>query len=144
MLTRDQVLEAVKSGQVKECIDGRNYGRLCAFFPMSDWPVFGMVLKEGATPQETKEFNRDTVIEQLKSDVAFGFEKALGQRGISASLMNDVVKMWMWVLEDDLQNFDDYAQYGLPLLKAVAVKYGFENPIGDKRGDECDFASDGY
>ena len=26
--------------------------------------------------------------------------------------------------------------YGLPLLKAVAVKYGFKNPIGDDEGTE--------
>ncbi len=56
--------------------------------------------------------------------------------------MYEVVKMWMYILEDDLQNFEDYAQYGLPLFKAVALKYGFENPIGEDKGDEDKYASD--
>lgn len=30
----------------------------------------------------------------------------------------------------------NYAMYGLPLFKATAVKYGWENPIGDDNGDE--------
>lgn len=36
---------------------------------------------------EPKEWTRENILEQLKSDVEFGFEKALDQRGISASLM---------------------------------------------------------
>lgn len=44
--------------------------------------------------------------------------------------------MWNWILEDGLENWDvnDYTQYGLPLFKATAQKYGFDNPIDD---DEC-------
>jgi hypothetical protein len=84
------------------------------------------------------------VLAQLKKDVAFGFEKALNQRGISAGLMSEVVKMWNWILEEGLENYDEdngYAQYGLPLFKATAVKYGFDNPIGDNNGDEDEYAS---
>lgn len=55
-------------------------------------------------------------------------------------MMYAVVKMWMVVLEDELQSFDEYALYGLPLFKAVAVKYGFENPIGDDSGAESKYA----
>jgi hypothetical protein len=51
--------------------------------------------------------------------------------------------MWLWILEVDAE-FDtvDYAQYGLPIFKAVAVKYGFPNPIGDDNGDEPKYACD--
>jgi hypothetical protein len=68
----------------------------------------------------------------------------LDKRGISAGLMYEVVKMWMWVLEDDLQNHneEDYAQYGLPLLKAVAVKYEFKNEIGDDYGNEWKYSTE--
>ena len=31
---------------------------------------------------------------------------------------------------------DNYAMYGLPLFKATAVKYGWDNPIGDDTGEE--------
>ena len=84
------------------------------------------------------EWTRENVLKQLKDDVEFGFRKALDQRGISASLMFDVVRKWNKVLEEGLENWDedDYAMYGLPLFKATAVKYGFENPIGDDTGRE--------
>lgn len=57
--------------------------------------------------------------------------------------MYEVVKMCMWILEDDLYNFDKYAQYGLPLFKTVAVKYGFINEIRNDDGDEYKYSS-GY
>jgi len=141
MLSREQILSAVREGRETDCIDGRDYVRLGVFFPESDLPALGLKLNEGAT-WEPKELTRENVLAQLADDVAFGFEKALNKRGISSSLMHSTVKMWMWVLEDDLQHMDDYAQYGLPLFKQVAVKYGFDNPIGDHNGDEPEYACD--
>jgi hypothetical protein len=87
-----------------------------------------------------KPYTRENILEQLRSDVAFGFEKALDRRGISASLMFEVVRMWNWLLNEDeeLTNWSshNYAMYGLPLFKATAIKYGFPNEIGDDNGDE--------
>jgi len=144
MLKIENVIKAVKNGRSSQCIDGRDYGRLIIFFGIKDWRHFGYTVKDikdqKKKAHKPRAWTRRNVLSQLKSDVAFGFEKALNQRGISASLMNDVVKMWMWVLEDDLQNHEDYAQYGLPLLKAVAVKYGFDNPIGEDTGNESKYA----
>lgn len=91
---------------------------------------------EEPTPLEWTEKN---ILEQLKSDLEFAFKKALDQRGISAGLMYEVIKMWLWILEDDLQYFIDYAQYGLPLFKAVALKYNFQNEIGDDIGNESKY-----
>lgn len=146
MLTKEQVLEAAKNGKESKCIDGRDYSRLVNFFPCTDWGAFGFCLKDGAEPPEPTEWTRDNILARLKSDTDFGFEKALGKRGISAGLMWEVVKMWLWVLEDPLLESDggegNYAQYGLPLFKAVAVKYGFENPIGDDYGDEYEYSSE--
>ena len=50
--------------------------------------------------------------------------------------MYEVIKMWLWILEDPLVDFEDYAYYGLPLYKTVALKYGFFNPIGEDTGKE--------
>jgi hypothetical protein len=78
--------------------------------------------------------------------LAFAFEKALNKRGISAGMMFHVVKMWMWVLDEheDLVNWPDdyYAQYGLPLFKAVALRYDLPNEIGDDEGDEFVYSSE--
>lgn len=143
MLTKIQILDAVKNGRNAECIDGRDYVRLARFFDESEIVVLGMAVNAGGThlPQD---LTLETVIQYLKSDTAFGFEKALNKRGISSAMMYQVVKMWLWVLEDELQSMDDYAMYGLPLFKAVAVKYGFENPIGNDLGSEDKYNEDVY
>lgn len=94
-----------------------------------DWEV----LKQYHNPIE---FTKQNVIKQLESDVAFGFKKALEKNLLISKLMFDVVKEWLFILEDPLKYFDDYSMYGLPLFKAVAVKYGFDNPIGEDDGSE--------
>lgn len=122
-------------------IDGRDLNRLADFLTVEQIEKLGMSFntQEGRDSHVAKEFTREAVLAQLKEDVAFGFTKALNRRGISAGCMFEVVMMWNWVLEEGLEDFDsnnNYAQYGLPLFKATAVKYGFENPIGDDTGSE--------
>ncbi len=75
-----------------------------------------------------KEWTRENILEQLKKDVEFGWEKACDERGISSSLMFDVVMSWNKVLEEGLEDFDEdnYAMYGKPLFIATAEKYGWE------------------
>lgn len=137
MLTLDNVIQKFKT----ETIDGRDVVRLARFVPQERFSDLGLSLIEGSvhTPLEWSEVN---IKDQLKVDLSFAFYKALSKRGISASLMYSVVKMWLWILEDPLKDFTEYAQYGLPLFKAVAVKYGFENEIGDDDGTEWDYAED--
>lgn len=136
-----KTLEQVKAEFKSTAIDGRDASRLIDFLPVEDWEKYGFKLKDGES-HTPKEWTRENIIEQLKSDVAFGFEKALNQRGISSSLMYGVVQMWNWILEDGLEDFDEYAQYGLPLFKATALQYGFPNPIGEHAGDESEYACD--
>ena len=143
MLTQAQVMEAVTGGRKSECLDGRDYLRLTAFFPVSDWAALGFRLDPGAENPEPRPWTEQGIKEQLATDLDFAFEKALGRRGISAGFMHSVIRMWMWILEDDLQNMHDYAQYGLPLLKAVADKYELPNEIGDDAGDEHCYSADG-
>lgn len=118
--------------------DGRDKMRLGSFLTEEELALFGISLKPEyiGTHKPTQEWTREGIIAQLKEDVAFGFEKALNQRGISASCMYEVVKMWNYALEEGLEDFEDYPNYGLPLFKATAIKYGFENPIDDDYGDE--------
>lgn len=144
MKTRDSILEEVKNGRKSkiEFIDSRDYSRLLKFFEPNEWSHFGFEPKKDAVLTKPIEWTKENILESLKGDVEFGFEKALNKRGISASCMNEVIKMWMWVLEDDLSENDDYAEYGLPLLKAVAVKYGFPNEIGDDYGNEYEYSSE--
>lgn len=141
MLTQEQVLHAIKRGRVSECIDRRDYHRLAGFFPTADLNSFSFGISE-ESEHAPKDWTRENVLAQLAKDVSFGFEKALNKRGISAGLMNSVVRMWMWILDDPLQFDEEYAQYGLPYLKRVAVKYNLPNPIGNHYGNEAIFAQD--
>lgn len=144
MLTRQQVVEQIKAGEFKSAcwFDGRDFTRLADFLPLSDWDALGVGPAEGAdlANYEPKPWTEEAIIAQMKDDVAFGFEKGLNQRGLSAGAMWGVVCMWLRILEDELYA-QRYAQYGLPLFKAVAVKYGFDNPIGDDDGSEQTYAS---
>jgi len=138
MLTKEEVLEAIKDGKESQCwTDSRDYMRLIIYFDTSEWYHFGFEINDGKS-HTPKDWTIDNILNQLKDDLEFAFEKALNKRGISSSEMFEVIKMWMWVLEDELQNFkdDEYAMYGLPLYKAVALKYGFENQIGNDSGSE--------
>lgn len=144
MLTKEQVLRAIRDGRKKsECLDFRDFERLCEYFSPEVWHYFGFKLKEGAEPPSViKEWTEENIKKDLEKDLAFAFRKALDKRGISSSLMYSVVKMWLWILEDPLQDFEEYAYYGLPLFKAVAVKYGFPNPIGDDTGSELKYSDE--
>jgi len=142
MKTLEQIARSYKSNT----LDGRDIHRLTEFLSFDMLGSFGLELKEGVTEEEwnkdIKEFTRENILEKLEKDVAFGFEKALNQRGISAGLMYEVVQMWNWILEEGLEDFDGYPMYGLPLFKATAVKYGFENPIGDDEGTEMSYGNE--
>lgn len=125
------------------CIDGRDLQRLAVFIKEEDLPGLGINLKDENKGQwKNIEWTKENILIQLKKDVQFGFEKALNKRGISSCLMYEVVKFWNWVLGEGLENWDDenYPEYGLPLFKATALKYGFENPIGDDNGDEDEYS----
>jgi len=141
MLTQEQVKKQAKTRDRGGCdlLDARDYARLVEFFPIEDFPIFGMALKDDTKGWEQRPWTEMEVREQLNHDLEFAFEKALDQRGTSSGLMYEVIKMWMWVLEDPLQYYDNYPMYGLPLYKAVALKYGLENPIGNDVGDESKY-----
>lgn len=109
----------------------------------TSWTEFGIEPKEEYDNEEKwnehiVEFNRENILKQLEKDVAFGFEKALNKRSISSSLMFECVRLWNYILEEGLEDWseENYAMYGLPLFKATAVKYGWDNPIGEDNGDE--------
>lgn len=142
MKTLEQLAELAEKKEFESrCIDERDFNRLCRFIPYNMLSRFGISPSEEWDNEEKWNsilipFTRENILNQLKEDVDFGFEKALDKRGISSSLMYNVVMMWNWILEEGLENWDDYAMYGLPLFKATALKYGFDNPIGDDTGKE--------
>lgn len=94
----------------------------------------------------TLEYNRENILERLKESVDYGFYKALQKRGLSSSFAFNKVWFFNWLLKEGLEswNQDCYAYYGLPLFKATALKYGWNNPIGDDYGDEEYYMEEDY
>ena len=150
MKTLEQLAKLAEEKKfASDCIDGRDLSRLAKFIPFNLLEKFGLTPNDEYNNEEKWNatvipFTRENILKQLKSDVDFGFEKALNKRGISSGLMFCVVKMWNWILEEGLEDWsdDNYAQYGLPLFKATALKYGFDNPIGDNEGNEFIFSAE--
>lgn len=142
-LTRERVIQEIKAGRKAAAFDGRDFMRLAVFFPASDLDTFGCAMKEGMKPEDKQvlDLTRENVIEVLSEDLSFAFEKALHKRGLSANAMYGVIITWLWVLDDPLQDFPEYAHYGLPLFRAVALKYGLPNPIGEDAGNEDKYAA---
>lgn len=105
--------------------------RLCQFLTEEEAEKIGFKKDLGVSQwPKPKEWTRENILKQLESDVSFGFEKAINQRGISSSLMFEVVMGWNLILEEGLENWpeDNYSQYGLPLFIATAKKYGWNIP----------------
>ena len=75
------------------------------------------------------------VLAEMRGYMEFAWGKALGHRSISASRSVEKFAAWLWLLGDDeMFSFAEadstYAQYGVPVLKAISVKYGFPFPDG--------------
>lgn len=121
-------------------VDGRDAIRLAQFLTSDKLHLVGVEVKEDAVHIHN-EWNIQNVELQVKTDVEFAFDKALGKRGISASCMNSVLEMWHRILRPDFK-IPEYEQYGLPMCKAMAVYYGFDNPIGEDEGNEYKYSAE--
>ena len=133
MLSLDYVKEHIKEFD-DSLIDTRFTKRFIDFLPTNEWEKFGYKYT-GIKEYTPKEWTEENVIAQLKEDVEFGIEKATNHRGISASLMFDVVKAWCKILENGLDT-SDYGWYGDTLFKAVDDYYKFGLVNEDTFNDE--------
>lgn len=143
MKTLQEIINNYKEWEM--FLDDRFGARLCSFLTVEQAKAIGFEFKpEYAATHKPLPWTRENILAQLEKDVDFGFYKALDKRGISSNLMFEVVQRWNKVLEEGLENFseDNYAQYGLPLFKATAVKYGFDNPIGNDTGSEYKYSAE--
>lgn len=139
MLTKDYVIEHYSNFGPKSFNRlGTRLAQFCTKEELKRLNIFTDESIEEWDDSKVKDWTEENIIKQLEKDVAFGFEKALDNRGISASLMFEVVLAWNQILENYLKDWNpyDYPMYGLPLFKATAVLYGFENPIGEDSGSE--------
>lgn len=138
MKTKVEIIECLEKGTYP--LDGFfNFGAevLAKFLTFDDAAAFR---SEGATPEswgEVLPLDRDTVIAQMGEYMGrISWEKALDHRSISAGRSINKMQAWCWLLdEDDEIDWENYAQYGVPILLAVCQKYGFPVPDGEEEAE---------
>lgn len=126
MKTLNEILDNYKDYAV--VLDDRFGSRLAKFLTEEQLEKIGFKYDGDEPYPEPKEWTRENILEQLKSDVEFGFEKALDQRGISASLMFYVVLRWNQVLEEGLEN---YPEENYAMIRQDIAKYMYRDCIVD-------------
>lgn len=113
----------------KTPIEDRLGKRFCQFLNDEQMKKLGFEydLEEGQERLPVIPFTEENVLKQLKEDLEFGIEKAVGHRGISAGLMHNVCLGWCAILENGLDELyeNDYGWYGDKLFKAIDKKYNF-------------------
>lgn len=82
------------------------------------------------------EFTKENIMKKLEVHVCKGFKSALDKISLYAQMEYNIVCTLNWILDEGLDNFKEYKYYGLPVFKATALKYGFNNPIGQDTGLE--------
>ena len=125
MVELNYVKEHIDEFEEDKFIDSRFTKRFVDFLPTSEWHKFGFryVGKEEHIP---KEWTEENVLEQLKKDVEFGYEKAVDERGISSELMAMVVNAWCKVLQNGLNLDGNDGWYHVKQFTTVAKHYGWE------------------
>lgn len=125
MKTLEYVKEHIEDFEEDTFLDRRFTKRLIDFIPTSEWPKFGFKYT-GNEKIEPKVWTEENVLDQLKRDVEFGYEKAVDERGISSELMAMVVNAWCKVLENGLNLNGNDGCYHIKQFTTVAKHYGWE------------------
>ena len=78
----------------------------------------------------------EDVVAEIKRYMDFAIGKAVNHRGISTCRSISHYRTWTWFIDDKetydfLKNDDNYRNYGAPMLKFVAEKYGCPLPDGE-------------
>lgn len=130
--TEEEILQRARQTAKESCF-GFGISDLCVYLPWS-------LAREFYNPKaevewEQRELTREAVIEQMLEYLDFAFDKALDHRGLSASRSIEHMRSWLWLLGDnELLEFADrsssYPNYGVPILKRIAIKYDKTMPKG--------------
>ncbi len=126
MKSLEYVKTHINEFEEDDFLDMRWTKRFLDFIPVSEWEEYGF--KYNGNPDEVvvKEWTEENILAQLKSDVEFGYEKAMDERGISSKLMAMVVNAWCKVLENGLNLDGDDGWYHVDQFTTVAEHYGWD------------------
>ncbi len=125
MYNINYVKEHINEFEEDDFIDSRFTKRFIKFLPTSEWDKFGFeYIGEGE--YVPKEWTEENILAQLREDVAFGYEKAIDERGISSELMAMVVNAWCKILQNGLNLDGNDGYYHIKQFTTVAKHYGWK------------------
>lgn len=135
MRTQDQIVKRIKRTGVEDF-----FGTNTDLMVYLDFEHAREFLKKNVTKAEWDkdhmDFDRDRTVEDMRKYMVFAWDKAVNHRGLSASRSIDHFCNWLYMLEDDellefSESGNNYAYYGVPILKKICDKYGFDVPKGE-------------
>ncbi len=90
---------------------------------------FVLKVESGEEKWEPSPDAKTKIVEYLP----FAYDKAEGQRGLSAARSLLHFKTWIWLDDPDfydeiISEMEDYYGYGIPVLDKISAKYGFVRP----------------
>ena len=144
MRTRDEIVARIKHVEKSDWL-GTQFGDLANYL---DAATLKPLVKPDAdlSNWQPEELTRENVIKKMLEYLDFAFEKASSHRGISASRSVEHMQSYLWLLGDDellafATSGGNYANYGVPILKRIAIKYDKtmpENILNWKDGEPCE------
>ncbi len=121
MISKQEIIDNYSIWKTE--LDDRFGRRFGMFLENKDLDKIGFSCKD--ENREVKAWTKENILTELKDDLEFAWEKACNGRGISSSLMVDVVQKWCNILENGLHYDLNYTDYGKSFLQEVDKKYGW-------------------
>ena len=101
---------------------------------MTDFASFDTFKRAGVLNDDAKDDGtwthvqptREAVVAKILEYMPFAWEKANGERGISAGRSMLKMSAWLWLIGEEGIDCEDYDNYGKPQLRAICELLGFD------------------
>lgn len=110
---------------------GAMRSELVAFLPEDALCQCGL---KGISGHRQLALTRKHVLKDMRAYMPFALQKALDHRGLSAARSIDRYRAWLWLLGDceyGTVPWQRYQNYGMPILKHICERYGFDFPSSE-------------
>jgi hypothetical protein len=137
MRTPQEIVDRIKKVQPDDMF-GFQLGDLLPYLPWEQAKEF--LNEEGKKEFEGgkwkyEEPTKENITKVVREYMEFALGKAENHRGLSAGRSIEHFKAWIWLLGDEdygAINWDEYENYGAPILRQVCERYGIPFPMDNK------------
>lgn len=130
--SKDEIVEKIRDISVNGDIFGFERSVLFDYLTFDEAKEFISSGKRAAAEEEwgnVKSLSESEILNEAKDYMEFAWGKVANHRGLSASRSVDKMRAYCWLLGvQDQVDWDNYAQYGAPVLYSVCRVLGFPHP----------------